>query len=235
MRSALLLQAAVSAAMALHGDMQAATPEPAPKVCSEYFKSELVFTGTVVSVNELAPEGDSEGGWEYRLDVLTVFRGPDQQTVEVSTENTSARFPLKIGASYLLFASRQQGRLWVYDGGNSHVIERSSKQLQELEKLRRPGPGGWVEGRVVSRSKDGWAPVPAASLLVSSENGETRSARADARGSFHVLLASGSYRIVASSPNWLIKPFDLSYDDPDKISIQNGQCAQVLFVAERPK
>lgn len=232
---AALLMGAVSATMMLQDTVWAVFPEPAPKVCSEFFKSDFVFTGTVVSTTELAAKGDFVGGWTYRLKVLTVFRGVDRQTVEVSTENASARFPLKTGTSYLLFVSKQQGRFWVYDGGNSRVLEQSAKQLQDLGRLKRPERGGWLEGQVVSRGGHGWAPIPRALLLVSSGNGNTKRAYADASGEFRVSVASGNYRVVVSAPGWLIKPFDLSYDDPERLSIQDGQCAQMLFVGERPK
>jgi hypothetical protein len=81
--------------------VHASCPVPGLRPSGEYFKSDVVFTGTVISVRY----ADSDvGGWFYRLRVGKVFKGPLQDEFTVYTEDSSARFPLTKDETYLLFS-----------------------------------------------------------------------------------------------------------------------------------
>lgn len=93
--------AALTSWLLLASCAYAACPLPHPKVCAEFYKSRAVVIGTVVS-EEAVDMGDTDG-WLYRLNVTRVFKGAVMDKLSVFTENASARLPLRVGLTYLLF------------------------------------------------------------------------------------------------------------------------------------
>ncbi|MDA2927518.1 hypothetical protein MYX78_09870, partial [Acidobacteria bacterium AH-259-G07] len=80
-------------------------PKPTPKVCSSFFESDAVCTGTVNSQEAVHDQDDFIEGWLYRLRVTQVFRGVLGQTAVVYTPNDSSRLLLEeVGREYVLFA-----------------------------------------------------------------------------------------------------------------------------------
>jgi hypothetical protein len=124
-----------------------------PHVCAEFFRSDAVFVGTVVSIRDLPDPEDSDttGGFFYQLKIATMYRGPSQDTVEVYTGNDSARFPLKLHHSYLLFASNFERPLTIGCGGNSAELAEAGPALRSIERLLKTmnsATGGDIWGQV---------------------------------------------------------------------------------------
>src|SRR5882757_6156000 len=59
--------------------------QPHPPVCAEFFHSDAVFVGTVIS-SKYRSQGEELPAWLYTLKVTRVFRGERQLTSRVFTE-----------------------------------------------------------------------------------------------------------------------------------------------------
>lgn len=203
-----------------------ACPKPAPKVCGEFFKSDAVFVGKVLSQKTAPPQADSYEGWLYRVRVSRVFRGFVGDTVEVFTENSSGRFPLDVGREYLLFATLAQGRLVIDNCGNSGLLAEATEKIREIKRIRRVSDGV-IEGHVASRQE--WKGVPGIRFLVRGKE-VNYSAVTDHSGWFRITVPPGAYSVQVESAR--VTRFDLSYDDPAALVVRKGRCAQLQFVAD---
>jgi hypothetical protein len=209
-------------------------PNP-PRVCTEFFTSQLVFVGTVISDRYLA-EGlpDRDPGWVYDLSVTKMYRGPQRARLQVYTEDNSARFPLEVGHSYLLFASETTGMPEIYGCGNSAEVDSATPsviaEIQKTLNAMRPGAGGDISGRITELY--GYGPESMEGIAVSAENGQrTYRAISSSDGSFRIHVPAGRYRVKAASPSLHIFPYDLTYYNPGYVPIEDGGCAEVVFNA----
>jgi hypothetical protein len=100
-------------------------PVPEIRANGEYFKSDFVFVGTVLSVRK-KPDTDRDiGGWFYQLQIERIFRGKPPDNLQVYTEDSDIRFPLQKNQKYLLFAYRKRGRLEIDSCGNSALLSEA--------------------------------------------------------------------------------------------------------------
>ena len=217
------VQLVLAAVIAVPIPAAAVCPKPSPKVCNEFFKSSAVVVGTVIAERTVAATEDFEDGWTYRIRVQRTFRGARADEVSVFTENTSARLPLVVGRTYLLFADRFRDRLQISDCGNTGLAAERQRQLHALEKIANAPTR--IEGHVAARPD--WVGAPGERLEIVGA-GRKYSVISDDRGAFSVEVAPGSYVVSATSAG--IDAFDLSYDDPAHVTVERGQCAQVQFV-----
>ncbi len=202
-------------------------PQPPAKVCAEYFHRDLVVVGTVESQREVPDEEPGfVKGWAYRLRVRKVFKGPTVETVEIFTENASARFPLTVGGDYLLFASRRDGA-WAIDSCSlSQPLSEAQEIIRELERVMKT-TGGAIDGRVVRRSS--WSGLAGVSVSAVCAGREYK-ATSDRNGWFHVDVRPGHCKVILDSPT--IMASDVSFDDPNGFDVAPGGCGLVQFVAE---
>ena len=200
-------------------------PKPDPKVCAEFFKSETVFVGRVVSQRTAPPDGGFYDGWWCCLSVHKVFRGAARKTIEVFTENSSGRFPLEVGREYLLFASKYSGRLVIDNCGNSGLVSEAKDEIREIGQIGNRSYGT-IEGNIVSRPS--WTGVGEIRVLARGR-GKIYPAITDEEGRFHMTVQPGKYSIQVESPR--VSSFDLSYDNPNDFVVPKGGCAQLQFVA----
>jgi hypothetical protein len=107
----------------------------------EYFQSDVVFTGTVVSA-----QYDSNVGGYYTLRVERVFRGPIRDKFSVYTDSGDTRLPLEKGRTYLLFAYRRNGRLEIDSCGNSDLLSKGAEAVHTIENIPRARRYGVIEG-----------------------------------------------------------------------------------------
>jgi hypothetical protein len=110
-------------------------PAPTPPVHQEFIASDAVFTGTVLDERVAPARGSAYDGWTYRVRVSRVFRGARVDVLEVFTENSSGRRRLRVGGSYLLFASSAEGRLEITNCGHSGPTDKRPRTLGLLEDL----------------------------------------------------------------------------------------------------
>jgi hypothetical protein len=109
---------------------------------AEYLRSEAVLVGSVLSERNMpgSDETDTPGGTSYLVKVLETLRGTPGSTVEIFSENSSARFPMRIGTSYLLFLYRQQGSLSADYCGNSGPVAKKADVLRKARNLAKHKP-----------------------------------------------------------------------------------------------
>ena len=104
----------------------------------EFERSDAVLIGTVTATRHV---GETKGYYEgdfYTVKVQEVFRGTVPETIRVFTENTSGRFPMLVGAKYLLFVDRQpDDRFMVDNCGNSAVLPGGEATLEAVRQLAK--------------------------------------------------------------------------------------------------
>src|SRR6185437_2711504 len=114
-----------------------------PSVEEEFKSSKGVLAGTMIHSRDIL---DAEGfvqGTFYSIRVSEVLKGSPGKTVELYSENSSGRFPMKPGTEYLIFA--YQGtfegvngpRLVMDSCGNSGALKTSKKALATARKLKQ--------------------------------------------------------------------------------------------------
>jgi hypothetical protein len=81
-----------------------------PSVPAEFKSAASVITGRVLGGRNISEPDDPQGfAWTvYTVQVLKTFKGRPQRMIQLLSENTSARFPMDIGKTYLLFVSQSQ-------------------------------------------------------------------------------------------------------------------------------
>jgi hypothetical protein len=81
-----------------------------PSVPAEFKSAAFVITGRVTSARNISEPDDPEGyAWTiYTVQVLETFKGGPQRTIRLLSENSSGRFSMDTGESYLLFVSHSQ-------------------------------------------------------------------------------------------------------------------------------
>jgi hypothetical protein len=206
-------------------------PKPDPSVACEFLNSDVVFIGKIVSVRTIPPHGEELDGWTYVVNVQEWFRGPHMKTIEVFTENNSGRFPLDVGKAYLLFAFPLGGRLTITNCGNSALLADAEGSVRDLRKMKVP-QDAQIEGRIsFSGIPDSGTHFPGIQILIRSR-ARTFKAVSDADGWFRLHVPPGKYSVeVQPTPHWNISPYDLSYDDPQKVIAQRGHCSGLQFIA----
>ena len=165
---------------------------PHPKVNAEFFKRDAVFVGTVLAERDTPVRGNEYDGWIYKLSVRRVFRGSVKHSVEVFTENSSGRYPLERGKTYLLFATSYAGRLEIDNCSNSALLSEARDAIGELEKLKNPGPYGEIEGRIDLQPSES----PAGIRIIVQNGRKTYSAITDGTGWFTCGFRQGSTRFM---------------------------------------
>ncbi len=205
--------------------------QPSPRVCAEFFRSDVVLSGTVVSVRDWPATGANIEGWFYRVKVTRSYRGPAREFVEVFTGNDSARLPLVNGRSYLLFAREYGGRLTIGNCGNSAELSEAAESIHQIETVlenMKSASGGDIGGRIVVGPGDA-RPV---GITVTARRGDKKySGITDETGSFHIHVPPGRYAVWPETSQWTVTPYDLSYDNEDHVVVERGGCAELQFMA----
>jgi hypothetical protein len=204
---------------------------PHPRVCSEFFHSDVVFTGTVISVREWPKRQASPEGWFYRLRLTKSYRGSSQDVIEIFTGNDTGRFPLEKGQSYLVFAHKRNGILNIDNCGSSAELSKAGEVIRQIESVAtnmKSASGGDIGGRVVV-SQEG---VSVRGITVTARGGgKTYAGVTDETGWFHIHVPPGKYIVWPETTEWIVTPYDLSYDNEDRVSIEPGSCAELQFLA----
>lgn len=109
---------------------------PIPK---EFSQSLYVFTARVISSRVVpdAKDGYFLSGSSYVLRPVEVLKGQPAATLTVFNENSSGRFDMELGKTYLVFVYREHGRLRVDNCGNSGLLETSQQTLAAARGLSR--------------------------------------------------------------------------------------------------
>lgn len=212
----------------------AVCPAPhSPRVCTEFFISDATFVGTVTSSHYLTRGlAGHDPGWSYELKVTKVYRGLAAPIIRVFTENNSGRFPLELGHEYLLFADKDAAQ-WNIDGcGNSAELSQADTVVHQIKQVLQnmnSASGGDIAGQIAKEyvGAEGVSGISVAARTTrKSYTGVT-----GIDGQFHIHVPAGEYSVIPESSNWIVSIYDLSYQQPDKVLIVNGGCADLQFVA----
>ncbi len=222
---------------------QAICLQPQPvRVCTEYFHSENVLVAKIVSMRRIpdTPDPNNIEGWFYKLKVEKSYRGNALPAGEIYTGNDETRVPLEVGKTYLLFVNKnQQGRPAPDVCGNTGEVDQKADALAELDRIAQAGgigAGGSIAGQVrlpiagsQAMSESGAPGIP---ITVKNYVGRDQTAITDQDGRFDIHVAAGHYSVVGTSDNWDIVPYALSYMKPNDFEIEDGGCADLMFLAQ---
>lgn len=102
-----------------------------PSVSDELRSSTMVLVAKVVANRYESSPDDPRGidRTEFSLNVVKVFEGFAENPVIVTSENTSGRFPMDVGRSYLLFIKRFNGVNIVDPCGNSGPLADKKAEI----------------------------------------------------------------------------------------------------------
>lgn len=103
----------------------------------EFQNAAMVLVGRVTS-EELTPESKNYlDGTTYTIHIEEVLRGSRLKEVRLFSANTSGRFPMQVGVSYLILAYKELERLQVDNCGNSGKIsDKTTEVLAQLRKMK---------------------------------------------------------------------------------------------------
>jgi hypothetical protein len=107
-----------------------------PSIEQEFSQSVIVCVGRVISEKFTPESKDYFEGSTYRIAIQEVFRGSPKKPIQVFSENSSGRFPMTVGSSYLIFIHKELGRLQVDNCGNSGELSKSANVLSILRKMK---------------------------------------------------------------------------------------------------
>ena len=216
-------------------DVAAVCSVPQPRlVCAEYFNSQAVVTATLVAKKHVVPK-DKMDWFVYTLQTKTVLRGTTPASFPIYEENSSGRatFGWKVGTTYLLFLwYSKEGGAWELDGcGNSAPLKQAAATLKQIQHIRTVH-GGSIRG--VTSTPALSEPLPGVMVVARGSNGKFTTTTNPA-GEFMIHLPAGQYTVRAIRLGWSFEPDDFTYEDPAKIRIQNGGCAQVQLTGRKTR
>ena len=144
---ALVLATSTSSATCWQSGSGAQAVARHPSVAEEYQQAQFVVIGRATHEQNIASEADPDDfDWTvYDVEVLQAFKGHPPHTIRLSSENSSARFPLDPGKTYLLFITRmpmeeREGDEtlpadFVDNCGNSDVMQTAGEALKAVTRL----------------------------------------------------------------------------------------------------
>jgi hypothetical protein len=80
-------------------------------------------------------DGDFLDGTVYHVKVQKHFKGSGSPNLDIFSENSSGRFDMSAGESYLLFIYAEDGRFRVDNCGNSGAVAKVPRTVREVAKL----------------------------------------------------------------------------------------------------
>lgn len=217
----------------------AACSQPQPRsVCAEYSASKIVVKATLLKAKDVTEGGDPQAvvGRFYTFRADRVFRGAPNQIFRIYEGNDSGRaaFDWVIGRKYVLFlfdsyARESRGeKALVLDGcGNSGPLARANSILREIDRMNQGQQTALISGMVSVYNLSG----PVLGVSVSARGGgKVYSASTNQKGWFKIEVSPGDYVVEPRSRHSLFEVSDLSYEDPQHLTLQAGGCAQVQFI-----
>jgi hypothetical protein len=208
---------------------------PQPRlVCAEYFASKVVVEASLVKVKSVHDKDGPQGvvAYEYSLHANQVIRGHVNPIFVVHEGNDSGRatFDWKTGREYLLFLFYSDSdKAWELDGcGNSGPISGAKAILQQIAAIQASRDGGVIHGVVSQQALS--TPVSNVRVEARGANGHY-AATTNTKGEFEMRVPVGRYAVRATKAGFSFATADFSYENPDKVQVESGGCAQVQLVS----
>jgi len=109
-------------------------PNRYPTIEREYFSSEYVLEGKVLSKKNISSPDDPIGyiATLYAVKPTRIFKGKKNTKLIIYSENTSSRFPMKIGETYIIFLQTSNDGLFVDNCGNSGILKNSPDVIKKI-------------------------------------------------------------------------------------------------------
>src|SRR5215813_8918066 len=182
-------------------------------MCQEYWRTDVVFLGTVVGSAKIAiNEGDSKYDQRLvRFEVVSTFRGELKAKAEVVTGlgGSDCGYRFNDGETYLVYARRneQDQRLYTSTCTRTRPLSRAAEDLEYIRNLPYTDAGAVIFGKIDKhnyKAKEGEAfslPVSFADLIIEGKSLRIE-ARTDEQGGYRITgLAPGSYTVKLKVPN----------------------------------
>ena len=122
--------------------MLESTPASCPRgkvtARDEYRGSDVVVVGTVVRATPVPLSRDFQEGTAYLVRVSETLKGKAPAQLRLFSENSGARFPMRVGTKYLLFIDHLE-RSVIDNCGNSGRVATRRKALATVRRLRQSG------------------------------------------------------------------------------------------------
>ncbi len=107
-----------------------------PSAKQEYADSQSVFIGKVLEHKHVPESRDYYDGDEYTIQVQEVFKGESKHQIVIFSENSSGRFPMTVGSTYILFVYVELGRFQVSNCGNSGLLSDKKDVVSVVQTLK---------------------------------------------------------------------------------------------------
>jgi len=107
----------------------------------EFDSSKCVLVGRVVTSRQILDSDHFIQGTFYTVRVEELLKGGHEKQVEIYDENSSGRFPMRVGGRYILFAYAgafegvKGERLAINSSGNSETMKESTKTLARVREI----------------------------------------------------------------------------------------------------
>ena len=180
--------------------------------CYEYWRSDAVFQGTVVSQQNLDEDNDGFSQRLARLAIEQAFKGITGSQVDIVTGRGGGEcgYPFKDGQRYLVYAFRDRkdtSRWHTSICTRTRPFSEAGEDLAYFSALPKVGSGGTIRGRVIRRStplndESRFTLTPLQEIEITIEGeGRHLQAKSDGDGRYQVPgLAAGSYTVRANLP-----------------------------------
>jgi len=189
-------------------------------LCAEYSQSDAVVTARLLRIRHVTLSEDDDV-LLFTMQTEKVLRGKMRSvfTVVDSPYTGRALVPEK-GKRYLLFLSYSKTyKAWALDScGKSGPLEESAETLKGIDLLKGQS-GGTIQGVV-------W--VAGSTVLVHGKQ-HTFKTTTDEKGAFKIQVPAGEYSVSIVHDGTRFEPDLLSYEDPKRLRVHDGGCAQVQF------
>jgi hypothetical protein len=235
--------------LAFTQSIKAGTCVEAGPVCSEYWKTDLVFVGTVTELYQ--PEIAQGENWApakiARFSVEEVFRGAIGNEIEIaasvrhsgpvglSTDDMGYRF--EKGQRYLVYAYRSTGDRWVWASicSRTSPISEAADDLKYIRGLSSAEPGGTILGLVWRKGEwildDRSGPVSGMKVTAHGKSGRFTTVT-DSRGEYRIAgLKLGNYKVSFVVPPNLVTSSEAVWKFRTVAVKQDRGCVETNFLA----
>jgi hypothetical protein len=188
-------------------------PEGGVSICQEYWRTDVVFLGTVVGSAKIAI---NEGDYKYdqrlvRFEVVATFRGDQKAKAEIVTGlgGGDCGYRFNEGETYLVYArrNRQDQRLYTSTCTRTRPLSRAAEDLEYIRNLPYTYAGAVIFGKInkhnykAKEGEDFSLPVSFADLIIEGESLRIE-ARTDEQGGYRITgLAPGAYTVKLKVPS----------------------------------
>jgi hypothetical protein len=122
----LLLISTIATAVCLKGH---------PSIAEEYADSRNVFIGKVAAIKAVPESGNYYDGHNYTVQVQEVFKGNPAKPIVIFSENSSGRYPMVVGSTYLIFVYYELDHYQINSCGNTGVLPDKEDAVLAVRRL----------------------------------------------------------------------------------------------------